>query len=82
VAVCVVCFAISTAMGAFVAKLDDVFGARSQQGHGIGAAHLPSVKAELQRLGGRRIDPSVHVRNREARRFDERYGCRSLQAER
>jgi GNAT superfamily N-acetyltransferase len=82
VAVCVVCFAIATSMGAVVAKLDDVFVARGQQGRGIGAAHLTSLQAELQRLGVRRIDTSVHVRNRDAQRFYERHGFRSLQEER
>jgi GNAT superfamily N-acetyltransferase len=82
VAVCVVCFAISTSMGAVVAKLDDVFVASGKQGRGIGAAHLTSLKAELQRLGVRRIDTSVHVRNRAARRFYERHGFRALQEER
>jgi ribosomal protein S18 acetylase RimI-like enzyme len=43
---------------------------------------LDSLKAELQRLGVRRIDTSVHVQNPEARRFYERHGFCSLKEER
>ncbi|HEX2277366.1 MAG TPA: GNAT family N-acetyltransferase [Candidatus Tectomicrobia bacterium] len=82
VAVCVVCVATSTSIGAVVAKLDDVFVASGKQGRGIGAAHLTGLKAELRRMGVRRIDTSVHVQNHEARRFYERHGFRSLQEER
>jgi GNAT superfamily N-acetyltransferase len=82
VGVCVVCFAVSTSMGAVVAKLDDVFVARGKRGRGIGSAHLAGLKSELQRLGVRRIDTSVHVQNPEARRFYERHGFCSLQEER
>jgi GNAT superfamily N-acetyltransferase len=82
VAVCVVRVAISTSMGAVVAKLDDVFVASDKQGRGIGAAHLTGLKAELQRMGVRRIDTSVHVQDHEARRFYERHGFRSSQEER
>ncbi len=82
VAVCVVCFAISTSLGTVVAKLDDVFVARGRQGRGIGSAHLASLKDELRRLGVGRIDTSVHVQNRAARRFYERHGFRPLREER
>jgi GNAT superfamily N-acetyltransferase len=47
VAVCVVCVAISTSVGAVVAKLDDVFVATGKQGRGIGAAHLTSLKGRV-----------------------------------
>jgi GNAT superfamily N-acetyltransferase len=74
VAVCVVCFAISTSAGAVVAKLDDVFVKSGRQGLGIGSAHLTRLKEELRRLKVRRIDTSVHVRNSAARRCYERQG--------
>lgn len=82
VAACVVCFAISTSIGGVVAKLDDVFVADGKRGRGIGAAHLTALKKELQRLGVRRIDTSVHVQNHEARRFYERHGFAPLHEER
>lgn len=82
VAVCVVSFAISTSIGAVVAKLDDVFVAGSRQGQGIGSAHLNQLKAELRRIGVRRIDTSVHIDNGNARRFYEKHGFRPLEEER
>ncbi len=82
VAVCVVCFAISTSIGTVVAKLDDVFVASHQQGRGIGSAHLNSLKDALQQMGVGRIDTSVHDQNHAARRFYERHGFRALQEER
>jgi GNAT superfamily N-acetyltransferase len=82
VAVCVVCLAISTSMGAVVAKLDDVFVASGEQGRGLGAAHLTSLKEELRRMDVRRIDTSVHLQNSAARRFYERHGFRALGEER
>ena len=82
VAVCVVCFAISTSAGAVVAKLDDVFVKGARQGRGVGSAHLTSLKQELRRLHVKRIDTSVHVRNSEARRFYEHHGFRALAEER
>ena len=82
VAVCVVCLAISTSIGGIVAKLDDVFVLNEQQRRGIGSIHLTSLKAELQELGVRRIDTSVHMQNNEARRFYERHGFSPLKEER
>jgi GNAT superfamily N-acetyltransferase len=74
VGVCVVCFAISTSIGAVVAKLDDVYITSARQGQGIGSMHLTQLKEELRRLGVRRIDTSVHLQNGQARRFYERHG--------
>lgn len=82
VAVCVVCLAISTSAGALVAKLDDVAVKEGRRGRGIGAAHLAQLREELRRLGVRRIDTAVHVRNAGARRFYERQGFRALSEER
>jgi GNAT superfamily N-acetyltransferase len=81
-AVCVVCYAISTSVGAVVAKLDDVYVAEGKQGQGVGSAHLAALKDELRRLNVKRIDTSVHLRNREARRFYEKHGFASLEEER
>lgn len=82
VAVCVVCFAISTSIGAVVAKLDDVSVLESRTGQGIGTTHLNALKNELRRIGIRRIDTSVHLDNEAARRFYERHGFRPLGEER
>lgn len=82
VAVCVVCFAVSTSAGAVVAKLDDVFVARGKQGRGIGTAHMEGLKAELRRMNIARIDTAVHLDNHGARRFYERHGFHSLGEER
>ena len=82
VAVCVVCFAISTSAGALVAKLDDVVVKRGRQGRGIGSAHLAALKDELHSLGVKRIDTAVHLQNAAARRFYERHGFRTLSEER
>ena len=82
VAVCVVCFAISTSIGAVVAKLDDVFVKNGRQGQGIGSNLLAQLKEELRQLGVRRIDTSVHLRNEEARRFYERHAFVPLNEER
>jgi GNAT superfamily N-acetyltransferase len=82
VAVCVVCFAVSTSIGGVVAKLDDVFVASGRQGQGIGTAHLESLKEELRAMNVKRIDTSVHLENPGARRFYERHGFRSLEEER
>ena len=82
VAVCVVSWAISTSIGAVVAKLDDVYVSEAQQGRGIGSAHLSQLKAELHQLGVRRIDTSVHLQNEPARRFYERHGFKPLNEER
>lgn len=82
VAVCVVCFAISTSLGAVVAKLDDFYVVAGRQGEGIGSAHVERLKEELRRSGVRRIDTSVHLDNGEAARFYERHGFARLHEER
>jgi len=82
VAVCVVCFAVSTSIGAVVAKLDDVYVISGRQQQGIGSVHLNQLKAELRELGIRRLDTSVHLRNDQARRFYERRGFMPLHEER
>ncbi len=82
VAVCVVCFAISTSAGALVAKLDDVSVRAGWRGRGVGSAHLGQLAQELRRLGVKRIDTAVHHRNDEARRFYGRHGFLPLGEER
>lgn len=81
-AVCVVSLAISTSIGALVAKLDDVYVSQTRQGQGIGSEHLTQLKSELRQLGVQRIDTSVHLHNESARRFYARHGFTSLNEER
>lgn len=82
VAVCVVCYAISTSAGALVAKLDDVAVRAGREARGIGSRHLESLVEELRRIGVRRIDTAVHSDNVGARRFYERHGFLPLSEER
>jgi ribosomal protein S18 acetylase RimI-like enzyme len=81
-AVCVVCYAISTSMGAVVAKLDDVSVKASRRGGGIGTALLEQLKEQLKKEAVTRIDVGVHLENPEARRFYERLGFVALNEER
>lgn len=78
IACCVVCYAISTSVGAIVAKLDDVCVKPGLEGRGIGTSLIESLKAELRGRGVRRIDTSCHVDNRRAREFYFRLGFRDL----
>ena len=80
--ICVVCYAISTSMGAVVAKLDDVSVKRDRRGQGIGTALLEQLKDQLRKESVTRIDVAVHVDNPEARRFYEALGFVGLNEER
>ncbi len=82
VGICVVSFAISTSIGAVVAKLDDVFVATDRQNQGIGSILVASLKKELRQLGVRRIDTSVHFQNNQARHFYRKHNFCSLSEER
>ncbi|HEX7327935.1 MAG TPA: GNAT family N-acetyltransferase [Casimicrobiaceae bacterium] len=82
VGACVVCYAISTARGSLVAKLDDVAVASSWQGRGVGSAMLGALAAHLRSRGVTRIDSSCHRGNDAALRFYERLGFRKLDEER
>lgn len=82
VAVCVVCFAISTSTGTLVAKLDDVYVAPDLRGRGIGSGLLSSLVTLLRGLGVARIDTGVHFDNPRAKRYYERNGFRTLGEER
>ncbi len=81
-AICVVCYAISTSMGAVVAKLDDVSVKADRRGQGIGTALLEQLKEQLRKESVTRIDVAVHVDNPEARRFYEALGFVGLNEER
>lgn len=80
--ICVVCYAISTSMGAVVAKLDDVSVKVDRRGKGVGTELLVQLKEQLRREGVTRIDVAVHVENPEARRFYEKLGFLALNEER
>jgi len=82
VAVCVVCFAISTSTGTLVAKLDDVYVTPDLRGKGIGSELLSSLVPELRCSGVARIDTSVHFGNPGAKRYYERNGFQALNEER
>jgi ribosomal protein S18 acetylase RimI-like enzyme len=80
--ICVISYAISTSMGAVVAKLDDVSVKSDRQGKGIGTALLEQLKVQLRSEMVERIDVAVHVDNPEARRFYEKLGFITLREER
>lgn len=82
VGVCVVCFAISTSIGAIVAKLDDVFVTKNMQNQKVGSTLITSLKEELRLLNIRRIDTSVHLHNSATRRFYEKHDFLRLNEER
>ena len=82
IAACVVCYAISTARGGFVAKLDDVSVTRDETGNGIGSAMLDALKSTLRECGVSRIDCGCHRDNDGAWRFYQRHGFRPLHEER
>ena len=80
--VCVVCYAISTSMGAVVAKLDDVSVKADRRGQGVGTALLEQLKEQLRKELVTRIDVAVHLENPEARKFYEKIGFMALNEER
>lgn len=80
--VCVICYGISTSMGAVVAKLDDVSVKSDRRGTGVGTALMDQLKEQLRKENIKRIDVAVHVDNPEARRFYERMGFKPLNEER
>jgi GNAT superfamily N-acetyltransferase len=82
VGACVVCHAISTSRGRFVAKLDDVTIAPGWQGKGVGSAMLLALAAHLAERGFGRIDTACHRDNQGAWRFYAQLGFRSLHEER
>lgn len=80
--VCVVCFAISTSMGAVVVKLDDVSVKADRRGQGVGTALLEQLKEQLRKEMVTRIDVGVHMENPEARNFYQKLGFVALNEER
>jgi GNAT superfamily N-acetyltransferase len=80
--VCVVSYAISTARGSLVAKLDDVHVGQGWQGKGAGSAMLRALGEALRAEGVTRIDTACHRDNAGAWAFYERLGFRPLAEER
>lgn len=80
--ICVVCYAISTSMGAVVAKLDDLSVKKDRRGQGVGTQLITQLKEQLRKESVARIDVAVHFDNPEARRFYERFGFVQLHEER
>ncbi|CAN5781549.1 hypothetical protein BH18ACI4_BH18ACI4_26980 [soil metagenome] len=80
--ICVVCYAVSTSMGALVAKLDDVSVKVGRRGEGVGTALVKALKEQLTKESVKRIDVAVHLQNQEAREFYERLGFHPLNEER
>lgn len=82
VGMCIICYAISTSLGALVGKLDDVFVAGGARGQGVGSAMLKALGRELKAGNALRIDSAVHLKNTEAARFYARAGFKPLNEER
>jgi ribosomal protein S18 acetylase RimI-like enzyme len=80
--ICVVCYAISTSMGAVVAKLDDVSVKPDRRGKGVGTELIEQLKEQLRKEAVTRIDVAVHMENPQARSFYERSGFVRLNEER
>jgi ribosomal protein S18 acetylase RimI-like enzyme len=80
--ICVVCYAISTSMGAVVAKLDDVSVKPNRRGKGVGTELIEQLKEQLRKEAVTRIDVAVHMENPQARSFYERSGFVRLNEER
>lgn len=79
---CVICYAISTSMGAVVAKLDDVSVKEDRRGKGVGTELMEQLKVQLRTESITRIDVGVHMENPAARKFYERLGFAPLNEER
>src|ERR1700752_5547424 len=80
--ICVVCYGISTSLGAVVAKLDDVSVKADRRGGGIGTELLNQLKEQLRKESVARIDVAVHLENPQAKRFYEKAGFLALHEER
>ncbi len=81
-AICVISYAISTSMGAVVAKLDDVSVKDDRRGKGVGTDMIEHLKDQLRKESVTRIDVAVHMDNPDARRFYEKTGFVRLTEER
>jgi ribosomal protein S18 acetylase RimI-like enzyme len=82
VGACVACYAISTARGALVVKLDDVTVDAGWHDRGVGTAMLTALYEHLRIDGVTRVDCGCHRDNEGAWRFYERMGFRPLDEER
>lgn len=82
VGACVACYAISTARGALVVKLDDVTVDARWHDRGVGRSMLTALHAQLRSEGVTRVDCGCHRHNEGAWRFYERMGFRPLDEER
>jgi len=82
VGACVACYAISTARGALVIKLDDVTVDAGWHDRGVGTAMLTALHEHLRIEGVTRVDCGCHRDNEGAWRFYERIGFRPLDEER
>jgi GNAT superfamily N-acetyltransferase len=82
VGACVVCYAISTARGSVVAKLDDVTVRSDTHGKGVGTAMLTALCGWLRTRGVTRIDCACRRSNVRAWRFYERLAFKPLDEER
>jgi GNAT superfamily N-acetyltransferase len=80
--VCVVSYAISTARGTLVAKLDDVHVGKGWQGKGVGSAMLRALGDALRAEGVTRIDTACHRDNAGAWSFYQTLGFQPLAEER
>jgi GNAT superfamily N-acetyltransferase len=81
-AVCVVSYAISTSIGALVAKLDDVYVVPQMQRRGVGTMMMKALIQELKRKRVGRIDTSVHRGNSAAEDYYRKNGFAMLGEER
>jgi GNAT superfamily N-acetyltransferase len=81
-AVCVVSYAISTSIGALVAKLDDVYVVPQLQRCGVGTQMMNTLVEELKRKRVRRIDTSVHRGNSAGEDYYRKNGFAMLGEER
>ncbi len=82
VAIAIVSYAISTAIGGAVAKLEDLYVVPSRRSQGIGASLLSALVEELSKNRIARLDTSVHLRNARGKAFYETHGFRALHEER
>lgn len=82
VAVAIVSYAISTAVGGVVAKLEDAYVVPARRSHGIGTQLVDSLVEELGKNRIARLDTSVHLRNGRGKAFYLGRGFAPLNEER
>jgi GNAT superfamily N-acetyltransferase len=82
VAVSIVSYAISTAVGGVVAKLEDLYVVPSRRSQGIGATLVGALIDELSKNRIARLDTNVHLCNERGKSFYLVHGFRPLHEER